>query len=33
VKDQRDNLTIDWLEQTKNKGGLNELALFKEING
>lgn len=33
MKDQRDNLTIDWLEQTKNKGGLNELALFKEING
>jgi len=33
VKDQHDNLTIDWLEQIKNKGGLNELALFAGAGG
>lgn len=33
MKDQHDNLTIDWLEQTKNKGVLNELALFAGAGG
>ena len=33
MKDQHDNLTIDWLEQIKNKGGLNELALFAGAGG
>lgn len=33
MKDQHDNLTIDWLEQNKNTGGLNELALFAGAGG
>ena len=33
MKDQHDSLAIDWLKQNKNRGGLNELALFKETNG
>lgn len=33
MKDQHDNLTIDWLEQIKNNGGLNELALFAGAGG
>ena len=33
MRDQHDNLTIDWLKQTKNKGGLNELALFAGAGG
>lgn len=33
MKDQHGNLTIDWLEQTKNNGGLNELALFAGAGG
>ncbi|OOV83844.1 DNA cytosine methyltransferase [Acinetobacter sp. ANC 5600] len=32
MKDQHDNLTIDWLEQN-NTGGLNELALFAGAGG
>ncbi|RKG33005.1 DNA cytosine methyltransferase [Acinetobacter tianfuensis] len=33
MKDQHDNLTIDWLEQNKNTGDLNELALFAGAGG
>lgn len=33
MKDQHDNLTIDWLEQNKKTGGLNELALFAGAGG
>lgn len=33
MKDQHNNLTIDWLEQIKNNGGLNELALFAGAGG
>lgn len=33
MKDQHDNLTIDWLEQNKNTGGLSELALFAGAGG
>lgn len=33
MKDQHDNLTIDWIKQNKNKGGLNELALFAGAGG
>lgn len=33
MKDLHDNLTIDWLEQNKNTGGLNELALFAGAGG
>lgn len=33
MKDPHDNLTIDWLGQIKNKGGLNELALFAGAGG
>lgn len=33
MKDQHDNLTIDGLNKLKNKGGLNELALFAGAGG
>ena len=33
MKDQHDSLAIDWLKQNKNRGGLNELALFAGAGG
>ncbi|MFW2097789.1 DNA cytosine methyltransferase [Acinetobacter sp. ULE_I057] len=33
MKDLHDNKTLDWCEELKNKGGLNELALFAGAGG
>ena len=33
MKNQHDSLAIDWLKQNKNRGGLNELALFAGAGG